>query len=657
VNWTARWAALAAILAAGGCSGADSTELGGAAVTALTLPDTAMTLQVGNTVRLSALATRRSGATQPTTDVVWSSADSAVASVSAQGLVEARAAGTTRITARNGLVLASLRLVVARLGVNTISVPDTLPALLPGDTARLSGSAIAGTGQPLPEWPLRFSSEDSTVATVTRDGLVRAVGAGTTRLRIRADTVEETRRVQVVASADLAAAGLTLVQSIQNDSGTVPLIRGGLPILVNVYLTSDQPVRSRGLVRATCQTSSGAVWTDSARLDRTLGAEATVSAPGVQLLMPADRTGDGIACSATVTSESPARDRDSTNNRVPRVGTVSASLIDVPPMDLVMVPVLNITRPADLTPANLADYTAQIRAMLPVSGLTVRIGPPLLPSRAIVAGTEEEWLSLLSDLSGYRSTRGYTGYVQGVVPFDSTTRLQVGGYAFIGGYVSAIPDARRFGSALMLAPVAAHELGHVLGRYHAPCGGAPGPDLRFPDPTGAILAHGWDRSVGSPTAGQRATYRSPQTKDFMSYCSPAWISEYGYRSAIVVQQARGAAPARMAARAPTAVLHVRALLRADGTGEVHALHVARATLDDETNTGALVELLDARNTVIAQGRVAEYAISHSASYAVTGQVVLPAHGAPVTRIRIASDRGPVLVHLLRTPIAVDGALR
>jgi len=78
----------------------------------------------------------------------------------------------------------------------------------------------------------------------------------------------------------------------------------------------------------------------------------------------------------------------------------------------------------------------------------------------------------------------------------------------------------------------AHELGHVLGRLHSPCGGAAGPDPLAP-------ANGYLGTWGLDIATQ--TVKDPQqNRDIMGYCAPEWISQFTYsglQSAMAKDQA------------------------------------------------------------------------------------------------------------------------
>lgn len=97
------------------------------------------------------------------------------------------------------------------------------------------------------------------------------------------------------------------------------------------------------------------------------------------------------------------------------------------------------------------------------------------------------------------------------------------GLAYLGQ--SATDDFTRCGIGLgftgnTAAETAIHELGHALGRPHAPCGGPDGVDPDFPHSGGIIGVWGYEPP--------RQRLHPPNTRDFMGYCSPMWISDYTY---------------------------------------------------------------------------------------------------------------------------------
>jgi hypothetical protein len=66
-----------------------------------------------------------------------------------------------------------------------------------------------------------------------------------------------------------------------------------------------------------------------------------------------------------------------------------------------------------------------------------------------------------------------------------------------------------------------HEVGHSLGRPHAPCGGVDGAEAAFPYSGGGIGSWGYDLANNA--------LRNPSTyTDMMGYCDPVWISDYAY---------------------------------------------------------------------------------------------------------------------------------
>lgn len=85
-----------------------------------------------------------------------------------------------------------------------------------------------------------------------------------------------------------------------------------------------------------------------------------------------------------------------------------------------------------------------------------------------------------------------------------------------------VSTGRWNGSGAAAARTFVHEVGHSQGRRHVRCsGGEAGVDLDYPHPNGRIGVWGFgihDFRLRTPTGG----------RDYMSYCSNRWISDYGW---------------------------------------------------------------------------------------------------------------------------------
>src|SRR5215208_703168 len=133
------------------------------------------------------------------------------------------------------------------------------------------------------------------------------------------------------------------------------------------------------------------------------------------------------------------------------------------------------------------------------------------------------WDELLSEVEALRSSSGtndiYVGLLSPPVPIR-----EIGGVGSLGGGAAvavATPDST----------TVAHEIGHALGRLHAPCppSGPNAPaflDPNYPTwvPSGSIGEYGFNAESSTPVLSPATT------RDFMSYCDPTWISPYTYEN-------------------------------------------------------------------------------------------------------------------------------
>jgi hypothetical protein len=96
----------------------------------------------------------------------------------------------------------------------------------------------------------------------------------------------------------------------------------------------------------------------------------------------------------------------------------------------------------------------------------------------------------------------------------------------------------------------AHELGHTMGRAHAPCGNPDGIDRKYPYDDALIGSWGWDviaQQLRDPTS----------VHDVMGYCKPIWVSDYTYSG--LYQRMASVNVAAKLAPAPSGLMAYRAL--------------------------------------------------------------------------------------------------
>ena len=148
-------------------------------VSSIELSTTYIVMKVGETLELTAIAKNSAGTTIDA-DILWSTTDSNVATVSSDGKVQVVGIGSCQIKATNGSVSTACTIdvfddskVVASVYINFIIVN-----LIIGDTQELIAVARNSDDEVLDNASFLWSTSNSSVATVSSNGLVKAVGQG-----------------------------------------------------------------------------------------------------------------------------------------------------------------------------------------------------------------------------------------------------------------------------------------------------------------------------------------------------------------------------------------------------------------------------------------------------------------------------------------------
>ena len=177
--------------------------------------------------------------------VEWRSSDTTVAVVDIAGRVTSRKNGTATITASAGTLTATARLTVEQVATGVVvSQPGVLIEALT-DTVRVTAQVVDRRSQALASILPAWSTENSSVATVSAAGLVTGMGTGTTTLRATHASFSTPVTIVVVqrpVAIELSTATLSFASL--TDTGTVRAIvrdsRGiAIPSSVLLWSSSD----------------------------------------------------------------------------------------------------------------------------------------------------------------------------------------------------------------------------------------------------------------------------------------------------------------------------------------------------------------------------------------------------------------------------------
>ena len=184
------------------------------AVTSVTLDKTSLSLTEGDTATLTATV-KPDNATNKT--VTWSSSNTAVATVDANGKVTAVKEGSATITARAGEKSATCSVTVAKkvVAVTSVSLDKTSLSLTEGDSATLTATVKPDNAT---NKTVTWSSSNTSVATVDANGKVTAVKEGSATITAKAGeksatcSVTVAKKVVAVTSVSLNKTSLSLTE-------------------------------------------------------------------------------------------------------------------------------------------------------------------------------------------------------------------------------------------------------------------------------------------------------------------------------------------------------------------------------------------------------------------------------------------------------------
>ncbi len=225
--------------------------------------------------------------------------------------------------------------------------------------------------------------------------------------------------------------------------------------------------------------------------------------------------------------------------RIPESGRAAVDVRALPVFDLTVIPLQSATRPDPAIVATVAAMAADpeghellgvMHKLLPVGGLKVVAHEPVLVEFTPGTYNTAEWLSIAKAI---RVMEGGTGHYMTL-------------FARPGARVGRGTIGGRTSTSSTNSETIAHELGHNMGLTHAPCGFPAGVDAAYPYRDGMIGAWGYDFSS--------ARLIGPMNVDIMTYCNPAWISDYHFEKALLFRLADEGAKAPDAATSASSLL-------------------------------------------------------------------------------------------------------
>ena len=199
-----------------GVSGSAAVTVVSVAVGSVTVLPTSATVQLGATTTLTATVKDVTGAVATDRQVVWSTSNGSVASVSSTGEVTGKATGTATITASSGgrSGSATIAVVPVPAPVATLTLEPSSLTLAPGQTAPLTATPKAADGTALTGRTVTYASDNTAVARVSSTGVVTGVALGTATVTATSEgkSASATVTVQPAVSFVLVSPGLVLVR-------------------------------------------------------------------------------------------------------------------------------------------------------------------------------------------------------------------------------------------------------------------------------------------------------------------------------------------------------------------------------------------------------------------------------------------------------------
>ena len=166
-------------------------------VASVSVSPTAATILVGGTQQLTATPLDANGNPLSGRTVTWVSSNTAVATVSASGLVTGVAPGSATITATSEGKSGTATITVNPVPVASVAVAPASATIVVGATQQLTATPLDSAGNPLTGRTVTWTSSDPTVAPVSGSGLVTGVAVGSVTITATSEGKSGTASITV----------------------------------------------------------------------------------------------------------------------------------------------------------------------------------------------------------------------------------------------------------------------------------------------------------------------------------------------------------------------------------------------------------------------------------------------------------------------------
>lgn len=235
----------------------------------------------------------------------------------------------------------------------------------------------------------------------------------------------------------------------------------------------------------------------------------------------------------------PRNARDANFNIVP-ANIAQQNVWNVPDFKANFVPIkvtpTNRTGVA-VTSSNVESFIGWLRRVLPVKNSISWNAHATYTTNTTPASNYNGWGTILNELDALQVAEGnnrwhYYGVINPDYTSGGTGMAKIGGWAALGIQSSAGTKLQSDNGVDWRNGTFAHEVGHNLGLYHAPCGGAAGSDANYPYSGGKIGWPGYDVAGGKAYLPSDVDVTGNNWTDLMGYCGYDWISDYQYKRAL-----------------------------------------------------------------------------------------------------------------------------